>query len=97
MDGVEFDGQKMTGVAEGMEADVKKMQETFEDAMANIEKEIGREETGNRAWYGAKAERFVEKVKETAPAFETIHENVKVTAQDLKNQAQAWQDFENRD
>lgn len=97
MDGVAFDGQKMTGTAEGIEADVKKMQETFEEAMSNLEKEIGREETGNRAWYGAKAERFMEKVKEEAPAFETIHENIKVTAQNLKDQAQAWVDFENHD
>ena len=97
MDGVEFDGQKMTGVAEGMESDIKKLQDTFNDAMSNIETEIGREDTGNRAWFGAKAERFLEKVKAEAPAFDTIHENVKVTAQDLKSQAQAWQDFENRD
>ena len=95
-DGVAFDGVKMINTAEGMEKDLERMKETYDAAMENIEKEIGREETGNRAWYGQKAELFIENVRNEAPAFDTIHENVKVSAQNLKDQAQAWIDFENK-
>ena len=96
--GVSFDKDGMYSAAQtldegtGSANEEGRLYKIYADLKRRIEEEIGKDGT---KWNGVQAERFNNKfVNDYEPEFETLHENIHNIADNIREQADAWDRFD---
>ncbi len=91
--GVSFDKATMDAAAQILDEKTNnELYKTYAALKDKIETEIG--ETGTK-WNGKQASDFHENfVTKQEPEFEKLHENIHNVADNIREQAQAWQNFD---
>lgn len=92
--GVRQDGERLLEIAEEIRANGDSFKSMYQSIFDEMDTRLGAEESGSRAWWGPQATRFNEAFGKKIEEFEKAFTNITEMADNLENQANAWNTFE---
>lgn len=95
MDGEVFqNSDEMKALADEINNDSEDLKKEIEEMYELLNNDLGDSDNGNKAWFGPKASQFLSNIVAKQNDFDAQCNNVKKVSANLREQAQAWENFE---
>lgn len=95
MNGVSQDSGKLKQIAEYIDGEAIKFQQTYNALFDEVAKQLTESQSDASAWWGPQALAFLEAFNAKKTDFENAMKNITSMSQNLSDQANAWEAFEN--
>ena len=94
-DGAVFQNSvEMKKIADEIGNDSEELKRLIDEMYSVLEENLGTDDDGKKAWFGPKATQFLDNIKAKRNDFDTQSNNVQKISKNLRDQAEAWERFE---
>lgn len=94
-DGAVFqNSDEMKRISDEIEKDANDLAKKIEEMYNLLSTYLGSEDDGKKAWFGPKALTFLDNIKAKRNDFDTQSKNIQKVSKNLREQAEAWERFE---
>ena len=90
------DSGEMRSIADDIDTKAAQLDKTASEIFEKMEEKLTADEAAGSAWFGPQAQAFLEEFEKKKPDFENASKNIRSESENLKSQAQAWENFEQR-